>query len=331
MTDKRFIRFNLTNSDISARIIGDLRGEIMSEETAKSFNEALESLGLDTMFLIKETFLGYKYRKREKILYDQDVEIPTKLIKLYYGLNRNDMGFDALQKAFITHYVNQESQLEGLNIKSIHTTSELVGFRKMYEYIHSEEIDEYFSVHTLKDLHKILYSETPHPEYGGTIRCDDRYLPGTGTELCPWRYINQRLYEISPRVDELVKRAKEIKEKHDANAIIDFIDDVMILKSDLILIHPFSDGNGRCIRGFVNKLFEYAGLPPVYIKLNERTEYHKAMNKANNEKDYTDLQNFYKYKLCDSIVELDINERIKEDKDLARRRVIASRNVERDQ
>ena len=61
----------------------------------------------------------------------------------------------------------------------------------------------------------------------------------------------------------------------------------------------------------MNKLLEAAGLPPVYIKANERTEYHKAMNKANNEGDYTDIKNFYHYKVCDSIVELDINPRIR--------------------
>ena len=298
----------------------------MSEEVKESFNVALESMGLDKMFLIKETFLGYKYRKREKILYDQDIELPAKLIKLYYALNHSVLEFDTLQKAFITHYVNQESQLEGINIKSLHSASELAGFRKMYEYIHSNEIDNGFSVHTLKDLHRILYSEVPYPEFGGRLRCDDRYLPGTGTEVCPWRYISQRLYEISPVVDELVSRAKDIRDAQDVNRIIPFINDVMVLKSDLILIHPFPDGNGRVIRGFINKLLEYAGLPPVYIKVNERTEYHKAMNKANNEKDYTDLQGFYKFKICDSIVELDINERIKEDKDQARRRTIKNGN-----
>ena len=94
----------------------------------------------------------------------------------------------------------------------------------------------------------------------------------------------------------------------------------MELNCDLILVHPFPDGNGRCVRGFINKLLEYAGLPPIYIKVNERTEYHKAMNKANNEKDYTDIKNFYKYKICDSIVELDINEQIKNDKEQVRQK-----------
>ena len=35
------------------------------------------------------------------------------------------------------------------------------------------------------------------------------------------------------------------------------------------------------------------------------------MNKANNDGDYTDIKKFYHYKVCDSIVELDINPRIR--------------------
>ena len=68
---------------------------------------------------------------------------------------------------------------------------------------------------------------------------------------------------------------------------------------------------GRTIRGFINKLFEDVGLPPIYIKANERTEYHLAMNKANNEGNYDYIKGFYRYKVCDSIIELDINNRIK--------------------
>ena len=46
--------------------------------------------------------------------------------------------------------------------------------------------------------------------------------------------------------------------------------------------------------------------------------YHKAMNKANNENDYTDIKNFYRYKICDSIIELDINNKVREEKDITR-------------
>jgi hypothetical protein len=42
------------------------------------------------------------------------------------------------------------------------------------------------------------------------------------------------------------------------------------------------------------------------------------MNKANNENDYTDIKNFYRYKICDSIIELDINNKVREEKDITR-------------
>ena len=288
----------------------------MSDYTLRqNINIALESIGIDSLFIMQESFLGYKYRKKEKMLSVSDKDIPSKLIAIYYGLNDERAPFNTLKKAFITHYVNQESKLEGLDIKSQHSKAEMEGFRLMYEYIHSDEIDKWFSIYTLKDLHKILYSQTPFPEYGGVTRNDDRYLPGTGTDLCPWWAINQRLYEISPEVDRLHALAKTVKDKANPSEILSYIDQVVKLKCDLILIHPFPDGNGRCIRGFTNKLLEDAGLPPIYIKENERTEYHKAMNLANNEHDYSEINNFYKYKICDSIVELDINQRVKEKND----------------
>ena len=39
------------------------------------------------------------------------------------------------------------------------------------------------------------------------------------------------------------------------------------------------------------------------------------MNKANNDDDYTSITNFYLYKICDSIIELDINERMKAERE----------------
>lgn len=37
------------------------------------------------------------------------------------------------------------------------------------------------------------------------------------------------------------------------------------------------------------------------------------MNKAISEKDYTNINQFYYYKICDSILELDLNQRIKQE------------------
>ncbi len=266
---------------------------------------AAKILGVDPNRVIQEMFMGYKQRKQRKQLYGADRDIPNDLISLYYEL-ADRMPFESLKKAFVSRYIKEESKLE-----EVHSPEEIEGLRAMYEYIHSDESDYMFNIYTLKELHEKLYSKAPYPEFGGNFRRDDVYLPGTGTELTEWSMIRPMLNELDPTALALWKLAPEVRDCEDADIMLEYLDECVILGCKIIKIHPFKDGNGRTVRGFINKLLEEAGLPPVYIKANERTKYHKAMNKANNEGDYTDIKNFYHYKVCDSIVELDINQRIR--------------------
>lgn len=165
--------------------------------------------------------------------------------------------------------------------------------------------------YTLKDLHKQLFSFAEYPECAGNFRNFDVYLPGTGTELSEWSMIRPKLDELDQQVQYLREYSKFVKDFSDVDQLLDYLDQCVILKCNLIKVHPFFDGNGRTIRCFINKLLEDVGLPPIYIKANERTEYHRAMNLANNEGDYSEIKNFYRYKVCDSIIELDINDQVR--------------------
>lgn len=285
--------------------VEDVIEAVMKVGTAERRIAAAKILGVDPNRIIQEMFMGYKQRKQRKQLYGVDENIPNDLIGLYYELG-DRMPFDSLKKAFVSRYITQESRLE-----EVHSPEEIEGLRAMYEYIHSDESDYMFNIYTLKELHEKLYSKAPYPEFGGTFRRDDVYLPGTGTEIAEWSMIRPMLNELDKDVLLLWDLAPEVRDCEDADVMLDYLDEVVVLGCKIIKVHPFKDGNGRSVRGFMNKLLEAAGLPPVYIKANERTEYHKAMNKANNEGDYTDIKNFYHYKVCDSIVELDINPRIR--------------------
>lgn len=285
--------------------VEDVIDAIMKCGSSERKIAAAKLLGVDPNRVIQEMFMGYKQRKQRKQLYGVDNDIPNDLIGLYYELG-DRMPFDSLKNAFVSRYITQESRLE-----EVHSLVEVEGLREMYEFIHSDESDYMFNIYTLKDLHKKLYSKAPYPDFGGNFRNDDVYLPGTGTEIAEWSMIRPLLNEIDKDVLLLWDLAPEIKDCGDADVMLDYLDEVVRIGCRIIKVHPFKDGNGRTVRGFMNKMLEAAGLPPVYIKVNERTEYHKAMNKANNEGDYTDIQNFYRYKVCDSIVELDINPRIR--------------------
>ena len=94
-----------------------------------------------------------------------------------------------------------------------------------------------------------------------------------------------------------------------------YIDDCIKLKCALVKIHPFGDGNGRSARALLNLYFKLANIPPVYVKRSEKEEYQEAMGKAICDEEYnpdfTSINRFYYYKLCDSIVELDIDQKKK--------------------
>ena len=269
-------------------------------------DESMNELQIDMEFLIQESFLGYKYRKENKKLYTTDADLPKKLIYLYYSTNQ-DRNFEDIPRAFINRYIKNECALEG-----VHDKEEVIGQGIMYEFAHTT--DERFDIYSLLSFHKQLYSVTAFPEYSGSFRNVDVYLPGTGTEIAEWSMIRTQIRALDPVVNDLIDRASTLDKKN-PKELFGYIEDCIKLKCALIKIHPFFDGNGRTIRCFINYLFELASIPPIYIKVNERTEYHLAMNKANCENDFSGIINFYYYKICDSIIELDINNRIKNEKE----------------
>lgn len=330
----------------------------MNQNEKKKLNE----LGINVDFIIPELFLAYKQRKRiNKTLLIND-DFCSKLIVYYYRWSESEISFNNMKKSFVTKYCTNESKIEGVNDDDYHGTDEIKGLREMYEFIHSGGIDELIVTKSLGfgqkrnlfvnspnasfmdgsqlrdayiastgtelaliELHAKLYVYSEYPEAAYYMRNDDSYLPGTGTELQTWSEIGPSLKLLDIDVQKLLEDAKEIRKNNNFDGLLEYINSCVKLKCKLIKIHPFPDGNGRTIRAFINKLLEEVGLPPIYIKSNERTEYQRSMNLASNENDYSAIINFYKMKICDSIIELDINDRLlKERNELAKENDVSS-------
>ena len=69
----------------------------------------------------------------------------------------------------------------------------------------------------------------------------------------------------------------------------EFVEHVARTHHKITVIHPFSDGNGRTARAFMNMQFVRAGMVPVFIKIEDRDRYIKALERADNEDDYDEL------------------------------------------
>lgn len=260
--------------------------------------------GLELAEIIRKEFQSYLEKGQNGNLYNKDKDLPRHLITLYYRLGEKYRDLDDLKEQFVNHYIECECILEGT-----HSQFEYEGLREMYDYIHSAEINNNFDIYTLLELHRKLYSKAPYPEAGGVIRNAPAHLNDVAIDLSPYYAIREDLKELDGEVKDLFNLGQTVFKNSDR--IFEYIDRCVILKCKLIKIHPFFDGNGRSIRGFINKLFLTAGLPSVYILENENDKYRAAMQKAiGEEENYKSIIQFYYYKICDSIVELDIQSKI---------------------
>lgn len=222
--------------------------------------------------------------------------------------------------SYINYYVANESIVEEVDFT--HGHNELKGLADMYRYIYSPESDEHKNSHIipmLQNLRKQLFKYSEHSEFAGSFRTGAAYIPGFSAELSSPERIVTDLINIDSEYQALKKEAEEVRIKNEAGLKIEFIKKVIIFQYYLLKIHPFSDGNGRTIRGLTNLLFEKAGIVPIYVSSNEKMYYKSLFEPINkrieslgdNEQvedtDFIPLQNFYKKKVCDSIMDVVIS------------------------
>lgn len=244
-------------------------------------------------------FDGYQARKRKKDLYKENDPIPRIIIQTYYYFV-DDPRFDKMFSSFKRKYIINENNLE-----EVHNTKERQGLGVVYDYIQNYEPDSLLNIYMILRLHQLLFSKVDYPEFGGKFRTDEAYLTGSGIEVCPSNKIPAEINKLYMETLPLFKLGLEIGKSKEFGYLIPYINECLKLNIKLIQIHPFADGNGRTARALTNLMFKLVDIPPVYIKLSERNEYIKAMNKAIVEKNPNDLMTFYYYKICDSIIDLE--------------------------
>lgn len=263
----------------------------------------------EATFYINMLLEDYERRKKENRLYKNNDSIPKIIIRSYYEcIEKPD--FESLIKHFRRKYILNENRVE-----SVHEKEEREGLGLAYEFIQNFNDIKNLNIYTLLRIHQIMYSKVPYPEFGGKFRTDNRFLPGSGTDTTNYDLIPEEMAQLYFPVQELIKEGYALAQNKEIEKIISYIDKCVELKCKLIKIHPFPDGNGRSIRAFINLLFKIADIPPIYIKNKEKLEYTKAMHFGVNENNLEYIKTFYYYKVCDSIIELDIN--YNEDKKIA--------------
>lgn len=253
---------------------------------------------LDEEF-INMVFCAYRLRKQKSSLYSSDDYIPQNVIKMYFDYE-NKSDFKKIISNFKEKYIFNESIIDNTT-----TEEEKSGLGEVYDYISSFDYDtQKFDIFIQSLLiHQKLYSKCPGKGFGGSLREGQALLKGISCDVMPAE-------EAKKYFNSFINNSNFIFEPLNNNDIFSYIEGCVKLNVSLIKAQPFADGNKRTFRALLNLLLKKIGLPPIYIEPEEVKEYKRALFVAIVENDYDPIIKFYYYKICDSIIELDISEKL---------------------
>ena len=84
----------------------------------------------------------------------------------------------------------------------------------------------------------------------------------------------------------------------------EYIEHAVRTHHQITVIHPFSEGNGRTSRAFLNVQLVRAGITPIYIKVEDKKEYIEALSRADQLGDYDELYEIVYKLILRSFVDL---------------------------
>ena len=253
---------------------------------------------------LRKRFKAYKPQKKREERGYNDLFLYEGLIDAY----ADTLAFipnDHARYVFQAHYIYNDSRMEGV-ITDQDTAAEIVadlrmnqqlspycteeheaylsiaGHYAMYQEILKDPVKETCSIYDTIDLNRKLFSCYPHPEFGGNFRQDDTLVLGAKFETIPFREIPMAMYHADQELQEFFPNRNQLSTSK-------YFEAAVKLHHSLTVIHPYADGNGRTLRAFLNMMLVRARITPLYIKVEEKSEYLDALEHADLTGDYTKL------------------------------------------
>ena len=212
---------------------------------------------------------------------------------------------DHAKLLFQSNYIYNDSRMEGLDI-CLEQASEIVtdlrlheqnseyckeqneafmsiaGHYDMYQDIFSVPVKDALSVFDSFALNQRLFSHYPEPGYGGQTRQSNTVVLGAKFETVDY-------HDIFPELLKLDEYVKDFFKRRSAIPMSEYVKHVVRTHHRFTVIHPFSDGNGRTSRAFMNVQLVRARMVPIYIKAEDKSDYIEALSRADEANDYDDL------------------------------------------
>ena len=246
----------------------------------------------------------------------ENIELLKQVVDSYcFVFNKQN---DLLWYKFKNSFVYHENRLEGVNLdqeevaeiitdlrmnrqNSEYCKSEyediiqVVGHSEIYEFVSSTKGK--ISAFSLLNLNKMLFQYAPHPEEGGKTRQDNALVLGASFETYDFKDIPEAIYKLDLYLQDVIKRIDQM-------TVSEYITCVAEIHHKITQIHPFSDGNGRCSRAFLNWMLRLKKLPPIYIKSERKDAYYEALKLADSQKEYKEITRIIIHELFNTIMYL---------------------------
>ncbi|QAA34895.1 ImmA/IrrE family metallo-endopeptidase [Clostridium manihotivorum] len=172
---------------------------------------------------------------------------------------------------------------------------EVVGHASIYDFL--LETEEPISIFKLLKLHTMLFQFAPYPEAAGKIRNSNNFVTEAKFETVDYNNIINELLKLEEKLKELINKMNSM-------SISEYVEEAVKIHHKITVIHPFVDGNGRCSRVMLNWLFKIKGLPPVYLKYENKDYYYEALKEADLNNDYSYLCEVFYREILKSMIQL---------------------------
>lgn len=253
-------------------------------------------------------------RKIELSLVDNTLLLKKQLINSYSFVNY--VGEDIKWYKFKNFYIANEERLEGSMLEfeeifkiitdlrfnkqdSIYCHSdfqhviETAGQVAIFDYIFDPNVGP--TLIQLKTLHKKLYQFSLFPEYSGTYRTTNNYVNKSKLETTSYSSIYAEVFLVEKDIEELLINIHSYSHS-------DFIEKAALIHHKITAIHPFDDGNGRVSRSILNWLLNLKGIYPIFVTLEKKGLYLRALEHADQTRNVDLLTSF----IIDEIIESDM-------------------------
>ena len=135
----------------------------------------------------------------------------------------------------------------------------------------------------LQKMQSLLYKYTPYGEHLQFPRQENNRINGAEISTIDYQQIVPELIKVGEKINLLLG-------KKDLLSIHEYVLEAIKIHHRLTVIHPLINGNGRCCRALLLWLLRFKNIPPIYIQLEEKTRYIKALNIIDTNDNYDELE-----------------------------------------